>query len=51
MFLPLLETPGPRHSNGMVVEVWTSDDLRYLYEIVEVRRDQRDFDRRPGRDP
>ena len=42
MFLPLLETPGPDQL-GMVVEVWTSDDLRYLYEIVEVRRDQRDL--------
>ena len=42
MFLPLLDTPGPEQL-GMVVEVWTSDDLRYLYEIVEVRRDQRDL--------
>ena len=35
----------------MVVEVWTSDDLRFLYAIVDVRRDQRDLARRPGRDP
>lgn len=42
MFLPLLETPDDDQL-GMVVEVWTSDDLRYLYEIVEVRRDQRDL--------
>jgi hypothetical protein len=43
MFLPLLETRGP-DQRGLVVEVWTSDDLRYLYEIVEVRRDQRTLD-------
>lgn len=43
MFLPLLETPG-RDQVGMVVEVWTSDDFRFLYEIVEVRRDQRSLD-------
>ena len=40
MFLPLLETR-ERDQRGMVVEVWTSDDHRYLYEIVDVRRDQR----------
>ena len=40
MFLPLLETP-ERTQKGMVVEVWTSDGFRYLYEIVDVRRDQR----------
>jgi hypothetical protein len=34
MFLPLLETKGPDQS----------DDLRYLYEIVEVRRDQTTLD-------
>lgn len=43
MFLPLLETRA-RDQLGAVVEVWTSDDLRFLYEIVEVRRDQRDPD-------
>jgi hypothetical protein len=43
MFLPLLETSG-RKMRGMVVEVWTSDDLRFLYEVTEVRRDQRDLD-------
>ena len=43
MFLPLLRTPGKRQL-GMVVEVWTSDDQRFLYEITEVRRDQRDLD-------
>ncbi len=43
MFLPLLETKGTKQ-RGMVVEVWTSDDLRYLYEIVEVRRNQLTLD-------
>ena len=42
MFLPLLETR-ERDQLGMVVEVWTSDDYRFLYEIVDVRRDQRDL--------
>ncbi len=41
MFLPLLDAS--RISNGqrmigMVVEVWTSDDQRFLYEISEVHR-------------
>jgi len=40
MFLPLLETPG-RTQLGMIVEVWTNDDLRFLYEVTRVRRDQR----------
>lgn len=43
MFLPLLETP-EREQRGLVVEVWTSDDLRFLYEIVDVRRSQTDLD-------
>ena len=43
MFLPLLRT-AEKKQRGMVVEVWTSDDLRYLYEITDVRRDQRDLD-------
>lgn len=43
MFLPLLETKESRQK-GMVVEVWTSDDLRYLYEIVDVRRNQTSLD-------
>ena len=43
MFLPLLRTSGKKQI-GMVVEVWTSDDQRFLYEITEVRRDQRDLD-------
>ena len=42
MFLPLLRTP-EREQLGLVVEVWTSDDLHFLYSIVDVRRDQRDL--------
>jgi hypothetical protein len=42
MFLPLLRTPGSQQ-RGLVVEVWTSDDMRFLYEITQVRRDQRDL--------
>jgi hypothetical protein len=49
MFLPLLETP-EQEQRGMVVEVWTSDDYRFLYEIVDVRRDQRDLDDAIGAD-
>jgi len=41
MFEPLLVTRASRQI-GMIVEVWTNDDLRFLYEITEVRRDQRD---------
>ncbi|MEO6207030.1 MAG: sortase [Candidatus Limnocylindrales bacterium] len=43
MFLPLLETP-EKTQLGMVVEVWTSDDYRFLYEIVDVRRAQTSLD-------
>ncbi len=43
MFLPLLKTKGG-DQRGLIVEVWTSDDLRYLYEIVEVRRGQTTLD-------
>jgi hypothetical protein len=39
MFLPLLETKG-FDQRGKTVEVWTSDDWLYKYEITEVRRDQ-----------
>ncbi len=42
MFLPLLETK-VKAQLGMVVEVWTSDDYRFLYEVTEVRRDQRNL--------
>jgi hypothetical protein len=43
MFLPILEASlvqDGRRMLGMVVEVWTSDDQRFLYEITEVRRHQ-----------
>lgn len=47
MFLPILAASkihdGDKMLN-MVVEVWTSDDQHFLYEIAEVRRDQRDLD-------
>jgi hypothetical protein len=39
MFLPLLRTRA-FDQRGLVVEVWTSDDWLYRYEIVNVRRDQ-----------
>lgn len=48
MFLPLLEQSKVNNGRamlGMVVEVYTSHDLLYLYEIVEVRRHQRTLDR------
>ena len=47
MFLPLLEASLVKHGQkmlGMVVEVWTSDDQRFLYEIVEVRQHQLNLD-------
>jgi hypothetical protein len=47
MFLPLLEASLIKHGKkmlGMVVEVWTSDDQRFLYEIVEVRQHQLTLD-------
>lgn len=43
MFLPLLET-SEKKQLGMVVEVWTSDDFRFLYEIVDVKRNQTTLD-------
>ena len=49
MFLPLLETKA-KAQLGMVVEVWTSDDYRFLYEVTDVRRDQRDLDDALGAD-
>jgi hypothetical protein len=39
MFLPLLRTKG-FEQRGKIVEVWTSDDWLYRYEITKVRRDQ-----------
>jgi hypothetical protein len=47
MFLPILEESKVQNGKamlGMVVEVWTSDDQRFLYEITEVRRHQLDLD-------
>ncbi len=47
MFLPILEASLVQNGKsmlGMVVEVWTSDDQRFLYEITEVRRHQVDLD-------
>jgi hypothetical protein len=41
MFEPLLVTRATEQL-GLIVEVWTNDDLHFLYEISEVRRDQRD---------
>ena len=43
MFLPLLETP-ERRQRGLIVEVWTSDDMKFLYEITDVRRHQKNLD-------
>jgi hypothetical protein len=43
MFLPILDASKIQNGKsmlGMVVEVWTSDDQRFLYEITEVRRHQ-----------
>ena len=41
MFEPLLITKSGDQL-GLIVEVWTNDDLHFLYEITEVRRNQRD---------
>jgi len=46
MFLPILDASrrnDGRQMKGMLVEVWTSDDMLFLYEIVEVRRHQLDL--------
>jgi hypothetical protein len=46
MFLPILDASlvqNGRQMLGMVVEVWTNDDQRFLYEIVEIRRHQLDL--------
>ena len=43
MFLPLLETPESRQ-RGLQVEVWTSDDFRFVYQVIDVRRDQQDLE-------
>jgi hypothetical protein len=47
MFLPLLEQSKKKNGKkmlGMIVEVWTNDDQRFLYEITEVRRHQKTLD-------
>jgi hypothetical protein len=47
MFLPLLtqsETEDGAGMLGMLVQVWTSDDQLFLYEIAEVRRHATDLD-------
>jgi hypothetical protein len=43
MFEPLLRTRA-NEQLGMIAEVWTNDDLKFLYEIIEVRRHQTDLD-------
>jgi hypothetical protein len=46
MFLPLLDASLVQNGKsmiGMVVEVWTSDNQRFLYAISEVRRHQTDL--------
>ena len=43
MFEPLLKTKGVR-MRGDLVEVWTSDNQLFLYEITEVLRAQLDLD-------
>lgn len=46
MFLPLLDASLVQNGTnmlGMVVEVWTSDNQRFLYDITEVRRHQTDL--------
>ena len=47
MFLPLLERSKVKNGKsmlGMIVEVWTSDDQKFLYEISQVRRHQKTLD-------
>jgi hypothetical protein len=39
MFLPLLRTRA-RDQRGQIVEIWTSDDWLYRYEITKVLRDR-----------
>jgi sortase family protein len=39
MFEPLLRTRG-KDQLGLIAEVWTNDDLKFSYEIIEVRRHQ-----------
>jgi hypothetical protein len=47
MFLPILESSRINNGAGMIgmlVEVYTSDDMLFLYEITEVRRNQTSLD-------
>lgn len=47
MFLPILDASKVNNGAsmlGMIVEVYTSDDQLFLYEITEVRRHQLDLD-------
>jgi hypothetical protein len=47
MFLPLLDRSKVQNGKsllGMIVEVWTSDDQKFLYEISQVRRHQKTLD-------
>jgi hypothetical protein len=47
MFLPLLDesqTDNGERMIGMLVQVWTSDEQLYLYEITEVRPHQTDLE-------
>ena len=47
MFLPILDASlvgNGKSMLGMVVEIWTSDDHRFLYEVTEVRRHQLSLD-------
>ena len=43
MFEPLLLTRASKQL-GMIAEVWTNDDLKFVYEIIEVRRHQTTLD-------
>ena len=43
MFEPLLRTKAADQL-GLIAEVWTNDELKFLYEIIEVRRHQTSLD-------
>jgi sortase (surface protein transpeptidase) len=43
MFEPLLRTRA-NEQLGMIAEVWTNDDFKFVYEIIEVRRKQTTLD-------
>ena len=47
MFLPILEASlvdNGRRMIGMLVEVYTSDNMQFVYEIYQVRRHQLSLD-------